>query len=166
MGLVVQKVRIMDSTASKIKKRAFSEGTSASKIVKKVLEAAFDNPSGSGEGAGPGVEPESIRKIVEEALKPIAEKMDILVPDWKVTLSDMELELDRGLSVSESGPGLSPEIVRYLVETLGRLHSLSTKVLSHLPIPGVPDGEREDWLKMEPIEAQEVLKKLKIGGEE
>ena len=150
-------VYMTDSTLSSIKKRAFTEGTSASEIARRVLEAAFDNQSGAREGTGSVIEHETLRKL--------AVKMDHLVPDWKIDLADMDLELDRGLSVSESGPGVPPEVVRYLVETLGRLHSLSSKVLSHLPIPGVPDGEREDWLKMEPIEAQEVLKKLNIGGE-
>jgi len=152
-------VNLSDSTLSAIKKRAFSEGKSASEIARELIESGLENRPG-GEGSGSGLDLESLRPIVlSESKKAI----------WEVREEDGNTkELMKELGLSESPDcvlGLSPEIVRYLVLTLGRLHSLSTKVLSHLPIPGVPDGERKDWLIMEPVEAQEVLKKLNSEGQ-
>lgn len=166
MGYQRMDLRVSDSTLSAIKKRAVAEGTSASEIARRALDAAFDNPEGDKVGTGFGVESETIRKVVEELLgTDFAVRMKILVPEWKVTLADMDFPSSPGLPGSESGPGIPPEIVRYLVETLGRSHNLLDKVLSHLHVPGIPDGELQDWAKKVPQEAQEVLEKFKTGGE-
>lgn len=85
-------VLVTDETLSAIKKRAFSEGKSTSAITRKLLEDALDNPFVAGGGTSVGGEPETIRKMLEEALKPLAEKMNILVPDWKITMADLEIE--------------------------------------------------------------------------
>lgn len=165
MGNQRMDLRIPDSTLLAIKKRAVAEGTSASEIARRALEAAFDNPGESGTGTGSGVESGTIRKVVEELLKPLMVRMEILVPEWKVVLADMDLPGMEGFPGSESGATIPPEIVRYLVETLGRLNYLSDKLLNHVSIPGVTEGELKDWLKILPPEAEEVLKKLKIGGD-
>ena len=123
MGNQRMDLRIPDSTLSAIKKRAVAEGTSASEIARRALEAAFDNPGESGTGTGSGVESGTIRKVVEELLKPLMVRMEILVPEWKVTLADMDLPWSPGLPGSENGPGISPEIVRYMVEILARLNT-------------------------------------------
>lgn len=44
MGYERMDLRVSDSTLSAIKKRAVAEGTSASEIARRALEAAFDNP--------------------------------------------------------------------------------------------------------------------------
>lgn len=152
-------VRVTDETLSAIKKRAFSEGKSDAAIVRKLIESALENLPGE-EGCGSGFDLESLRTIV------LRESKRAILEVRKEDGNAKELMKELGLSESPDGvSGLSPEIVRYLVLTLGRLHSLSTKVLSHLPIPGVPDGERKDWLIMEPLEAHEVLKKLNYEGQ-
>ena len=167
MGNQRMDLRVPDSTLTAIKKRAFSEGISASEIVRRVLVAAFDNPAGTGEGAGSGVEAETIRKVVGELLEPLAVRLRIAVPDWKVTLADMpDLPGMEGFPGSESGPGISPEIVRYLVETLGHFHFYMKQINPHLShVPGITEGILKDWLVVVPKEAEEVLKTLKIGGE-
>ena len=163
MGNQRMDLRIPDSTLSAIKKRAVAEGTSASEIARRALEAAFDNPGESGTGTGSGVESGTIRKVVEELLKPLMVRMEILVPEWKVVLADMDLPGMDGFSGSESGSGIPPEIVRYLVETLGRFHFFMKTIHPHLShIPGVTEGELKDWLVVVPKEAEEVLKTLKI----
>ena len=51
MGNQRMDVRIPDSTFSAIKNRAVAEGTSASEIVRRAIEATFRNPLKTGEGS-------------------------------------------------------------------------------------------------------------------
>ncbi len=150
-------MNLPQETLSEVKKRAMSEGISESKIACKLIEIGLATQPGS------GVEAETIRKVVGELLEPLAVRLKIAVPEWKVTLADMDLPGMDGFSGSESGSGIPPEIVRYLVETLGRFHFFMKTIHPHLShIPGVTEGELKDWLVVVPKEAEEVLKTLKI----
>ena len=166
MGFISKKVSLKPSTLSNIKKRAVAEGISASEIARRSLEAAFDNPEGEKVGSGSGVEPEAIRKVVEELLGPdFASRMEILVPQWKVDLSDMNLPGMHELPGSESGSAIHPEVVRYLVETLAHLYNLVDKVLPKIHVTVATDHELRDWFTVLPYAALDVLEKLKTGGE-
>ncbi len=162
MGNQRMDLRIPDSTLSAIKKRAVAEGTSASEIARRVLEAAFDNPAGTGEGAGSrelavlgGGSPMDLEMLK----KAIGEERD----EYEKTRSELaEMGL---LPDPPNGSGIPAEIVRYMVEILARLNYLSDKVLNHVSIPGVTEGELKDWLKILPPEEEEILKNLKIGGD-
>ena len=166
MGYQRMDLRVSDSTLSAIKKRAVAEGISTSEIARRVLEAAFDNPEGEKVGSGSGGEPEAIRKVVEELLGPdFAKRMELLVPDWMVTLEDMNLGSPPARPRFESGTGIPPEVVRYLVETLAHLYNLVDKVLPKIHVTVATDHELRDWWTVLPVAALDVLEKLKTGGE-
>ena len=82
--------------------------------------------------------------------------------DYRVILADLGLE---SLKNTPGPDGLSPSIVRYLVETQARIDFLLQKVLDSADMPGVTPGERKDWLGGAGRNAKEILNNLKIGGE-
>ncbi len=148
-------VRMPDDILVRVKKMAGDQGRSVSETVGMLVMKSLE----SGSNSGPEIDQVTIRKVIKEALKPLAEKMDILVPDWKVALSDIDLESARGLSVSENGPGLSLEIVRYLVETLARIESvLSSTTMDR---PGGP-GKQQEWGKIARAAAEKAVDELKM----
>ena len=166
MGFISKKVSLKTSTLSNIKKRAVAEGTFATEIMRRALEAAFDNPEVSLVGPRPGAEPETIRKVVEELLGPdFAVRMELLVPQWMVDLKDMKLGSPPARPECKSGTGIPPEVVRYLVETQAHLYNLVKKVIPKIYVTGITNNELKDWFEVMPPDAQDILEKLNPGGE-
>ncbi|MHB8544823.1 MAG: hypothetical protein ACYC9S_12615 [Leptospirales bacterium] len=153
-------VNLSDLTLSAIKKRAFSEGKSASEIARKMLEYGVDNPSASGEGASSKIDLDGIGETLLEAIrKARVEK----IKEDETTREVMESLGLASESGSANGPGLSPEVVHYLVETSAKIDSVLRKISLHLS--GGNFNEHQDRVKVAEGEAAEVLKKLNIGGD-
>lgn len=150
-------VNLPYETLSAIKKRAFSEGKSKSAIARELIETGLENRS-SGGGAGTGSDPvEAFKRAIRE-LRKEGEGEE----DYRVVLADLGLE---SLKTTPGPDGLSPSIVRYLVETQARIDSILQKVLNFAEMPGVTPGEREDWLGVAGRNAKEILNSLNLGGE-
>ena len=147
-----QQVNLPDSIKSALVKRAASEGKSASELAREWIEERINSPSGTGPGPDPV---EAFKKAIRE-LKKEGEGEE----DYRVILADILPELK-----NTPGPdGLSPSVVRYLVETQARIDFLLQKVLGFADMPGVTPGERQDWVKVSERNAQDVLNNLNLGG--
>ncbi len=160
MSLGRLQVNLPKATLSTLKKRAFAEGTSASEIARKVLEAEFDTSHDSAEGTRSKIDSDAMGVILLEAIrKARAEKIEEDATTREV-MESLGLAVSSG---SERGSGVSPEITRFEVETLAKIESLLRKISIHLS-SGNP-SEYEDRIKVAEADAAEILKKLKIGGE-
>ncbi|MCL4485078.1 MAG: hypothetical protein M1537_01865 [Nitrospirae bacterium] len=148
-----QQVNLPDSIKSALVKRAASEGKSASELAREWIEERINSPSGTVPGSDPV---EAFKKAVRE-LKKEGEGEE----DYRVILADLGLE---SLKTTPGPDGLSPSIVRYLVETQARIDFLLRKVVDFGDMPGVTPGERQDWVKVSELNAREALKNLKLGG--
>lgn len=155
MGYQRMDLRVSDSTISAIKKRAFSEGKSASKIVRELIESALARTSGSSElavlGGGPGMDLEILKKA-------IGEERD----EHEKTRS--ELAAMGLLPDSQNGSGLSPQMIKFQVETLTKTYELLRKVSLHLSQENTKD--HEDRVKYAEAMAMETVKNLNLGGEQ
>jgi hypothetical protein len=149
-------VYMEESILSSIKKEAFSEGKSTSEIAAKWLRAHYENPSRFEDVPGPD-QVEAFKKAIREMRNGGEDE-----EDYRTVLADMGLE---SLKTTPGPDGLSPSIVRYLLETQARIDFLLQKVLGFADMPGVTPGEREDWIGVAGRNAQEVLKNLNLGGE-
>jgi hypothetical protein len=149
MRFIPKKVSLKDSTLSNIKKRAVAEGTSASEIARRALEAAFDNPEGSKVGPGPGIDLEMLKKAIWEEREEEKEKQKLL--------AEMGLLPD-----PPNGSGISPQIIELQVETLTKTYELLRKISLHLSQEKTK--EHEDRVKYAEAMAMETVKKLNLGG--
>ena len=110
MGNQRMDVRIPDSTFSAIKNRAVAEGTSASEIVRRAIEATFRNPLKTGEGS-----------VVSEQRAGSPQEID--TDKFRDTVSETNIEvLKRGEG------GVPPEVLRFLVASVTRLDWLLRQI--------------------------------------
>lgn len=143
MGFKRIDVRVTDSTLSTIEKQAFSNGKSVSEIVRNVLDAAFNNPSETGEGS-----------VVEEQRAGPPREID--TDKIRDTVSEALLEV-----LKRGGGGVSPEALRYLVADVARiaqvLKLISLEVFS-------PDNykKHEERYRIADQKADRILKKLNL----
>ena len=137
MGYKRIDVRVTDSTLSAIKKRAGSEGKSASEIARGLIESALDNPSGSGDKSRTGssriIEMDEIRKAVSEAVVE---------------------------GIKGGGEGIPPETLRFLVQDVAKIENL-LRQLSLFFSPGKFD-EHAERVRIAEQKSERILKKLKL----
>ena len=154
MGYQRMDLRVSDSTISAIKKRAFSEGISESKIAWKLIEIGLTAQPGSSElavlGGGPGMDLEMLKKAIGEE-RDEHEKI-------RSELAAMGLLPD-----SQNGSGLSPQMIKFQVETLTKTYELLRKVSLHLSQENTKD--HEDRVKYAEAMAMETVKNLNLGDE-
>lgn len=123
-------VRLPEEVLERVKKEAGSRGLSVSETVGGLVTKSLD----SGSESGSGIDPETIRKEVDSALK------SGLEPALK-TLALLRAEIS-GLSKgqapdpvgngSETAPGIRPEVVRFLAEKVARIDALLEAVASKI----------------------------------
>ncbi|MDA8150391.1 MAG: hypothetical protein M0041_04540 [Nitrospiraceae bacterium] len=147
-------VNLPQEILSEIKKRAFSEGISESKIAWKLIEIGLTAQPGSSElavlGGGAGMDLEMLKKA-------IGEERD----EHEKTRS--ELAAMGLLPDPPNGSGLSPQMIKFQVETLTKTYELLRKVSLHLSQENTK--EHEDRLKYAEAMAMEIVKNLNLGDE-
>ena len=138
MGFKRIDVRVTDSTLSTIKKRAVSEGKTASEFLRELLASVLDHPSESGYESGaktPGeIDRNGIRESVSEAV--------------------ME-------AMQAGGSGIPPEALRYLVQDLAKTENL-LRQFSLSMATGKPK-EHEERVRIAKQKSNRILKNLKLN---
>lgn len=131
-------VRMSDDILVRIKKIAGDQGRSISETVGLLVLKSLD----SGTQPSQGIDPAEMKKMIEEGLKPLVTSVAV-----------MRAEI-RGIE-----PGLSPEVVRYQVETLVKIESFCKNLTRDRP-----SGETKlrDWNKNAKDESEKELTKLHI----
>ena len=154
MSLRRLQVNLPQEILSEIKKWAFSEGISDSKIAWKLIESSLASTSEYSElavlGGGGGMDLEMLKKA-------IGEERD----EHEKTRS--ELAAMGLLPDPANGSGLSPEIIGFQVETLTKTYELLRKVSLHLSRENTK--EHEERVKYAEDIAMETVKTLNLGGE-
>ena len=131
-------VRLDGEIFESVKKVALSQEKSVSETVGILVAKSLDH----GVHPGEGIDPETIKKMIDEGLKPLVTSVAV-----------MRAEI-RGIE-----PGLSPEVVLYQVETLARIESFCKNLTRDRP-----SGETKlrDWNKNAKDESEKELMKLHI----
>lgn len=139
MGFKRIDVRVTDTTLSTIKKRAVSEGKTASEFLRELLASVLDHPSESGYESGaktPGeIDRNGIRETVSEA---VMEAMQ-----------------------AGGGSGMSPEALRYLVQDLAKTENLLRQISLSMAT-GKPK-EHEERVRIAKQKSNRILKNLKLN---
>ena len=135
-------VRMPDDIAVRVKKMAVDQGRSLSELVVILIRKSLE----SGPVSGPGMDLEMLKKAIGEERDEHEE-------------THRELAKMGLLPNPPNGSGLSPEVVRYLVETLARIES-SLKSMTEDRPGGA--GKLRDWGKAAKAEEKKVLEDLKI----
>ncbi|MHB1756926.1 MAG: hypothetical protein ACYCT9_05370 [Leptospirillum sp.] len=131
-------VRMSDDILVRIKKIAGDQGRSISETVGLLVLKSLD----SGTQPSQGIDPAEIKKMIDEGLKPLVTSVAV-----------MRAEI-RGIE-----PGLSPEVIRYQVETLVRIESFCKNLTRDRP---GGEGKLTDWGKNAKKEALQALEGLEI----
>jgi hypothetical protein len=127
-------VRLDGEIFESVKKVALSQGKSVSETVGILVQKSLDHNQ--------GIDLVEIKKMIEEGLKPLVTSVAV-----------MRAEI-RGIE-----PGLSPEVVRYQVETLARIESFFRDMTKDRP---GGEGKLTDWGKNAKKEALQALEGLEI----
>lgn len=130
-------VRMDGEIFESVKKVALSQGKSVSETVGILVMKSLD-----GVHSGQGIDPAEIKKMIEEGLKPLVTSVAV-----------MRAEI-RGIE-----HGLSPEVVRYQVETLARIESFLKDITRDRP---GGEGKLQTWEKTAKKEALQAEEDLKI----
>ncbi|MHB8370636.1 MAG: hypothetical protein ACYDBP_13290 [Leptospirales bacterium] len=150
MGYKRMDVRVTDKTLSAVKKRAVSEGKSASEIARELIEVGLENRTG-GEvalsGRGPGMDLEMLKTAIDQERS-----------EYKET--QRELARMGLLPDAPDESGLSPRIIKFQVEALIKTYELLRKMSLFLE----PDEHKKRIDYAEKI-AMEDAEKLILGGE-
>jgi len=135
-------VRMSDDILVRIKKMAGDQGRSVSETVGMLVVKSLES--------GPGTDIEAFKKAIRELRKEGEDE-----EKYQITLAELGLE---SLKTPPS-EGLSPEVVRYQVETLAKLESILAEIVRDRPMG---EGKIKDWMKAANTAAETVLKNLRM----
>lgn len=127
-------VRMDGEIFKSVKKVSLSQGKSVSETVETLVQKSLDHNQ--------GIDLVEIKKMIEEGLKPLVTSVAV-----------MRAEI-RGIE-----PGLSPEVIRYQVETLARIESFCKNLTRDRP---GGEGKLTDWGKDAKKKALQALEGLEI----
>lgn len=136
-------VRMRNEVLERVKKEAFARGLSISEtigtLVEKSFESGLENRS-EGTGRGAGFDTETIKKIIEEAIKNFPASM-------------IRHQVESAIkNIHGLAPGIDYKVIRYQVETLARIDSILEEMIRDRP---GGEGKHRDWMK----NANEMVKK-------
>lgn len=146
-------VRMRTEVLERVKKEAIARGLSISEtigtLVEKSFESALDNRSEE-TGRGAGFDTETIKEIIEEAIKNLPSSM--IRHQVEVALKNLP-----GLV-----PGIDPKVIRYQVETLARIDSILEEMTSARP---GGEGKHQDWIQAANAKVKKIVQELRIEDE-
>ncbi|MHB1758347.1 MAG: hypothetical protein ACYCT9_12725 [Leptospirillum sp.] len=137
-------VRMDGEIFESVKKVALSQGKSVSETVGMLVMKSLDY----GVDPGQGIDPLEMKKMIEEGLKPLI---------TSVAVMRAEVRGIGGQYREVPDPGLSPEVVHYLIEKLAGIESFLKSMTEDRP-----NGESKirDWNKKAKDDSEKDFKKL------
>ena len=153
------RIRLHDSDLEAIKKRGVAGGKNISETIRDLIHSGLENRSESHHVSGPGIDPETIRKEVDLAIRAGLE------PAMK-TINLIRAEIAGLGPIDLPGTGTGnvtpdPTVARFMAEKVARIDALLIGVSSK--ISGSNVGDHGDRMKQANVMAQSEIKKL-FGG--